>query len=344
MKKNTAGRTAIVMSGGGAKGAFELGAADYLIRDKGEDPEVFVGVSTGNLNAAMLAQGRGRDGLREQLDALKGLWFDIEENDDLYHARFGGVLGLLFKADSVYSNKPLWKLIRQHVDPEKLKNSGRLLRIGVVGLRKARYSDIRKDHPRIREMIRASAAIPVLFNPVGVDDERYVDGGVMNVTPLRAAFDALAELRSKEGDNSDVRDTIYVILASPTQLPEITDEADLNSGIEIGLRALEIAVNEIYRNDLSLAVAINETVKFYQRVSEQLGDNLPDGFPFADHRYANLVLVRPDIFHMGSLEFNPAKIRQAFDDGRARMKQAIADAEAHGGTNITPEILKRLIA
>ena len=46
---------ALVMSGGGARGAFELGVLDYLIRDKGLDFQVITGVSVGALNAAMFA-------------------------------------------------------------------------------------------------------------------------------------------------------------------------------------------------------------------------------------------------------------------------------------------------
>jgi len=335
-------RIAVVLSGGGAKGSFELGALDYLIRDHQADPEVFVGVSTGNLNAVMLAQGRGHDGLLQQLDALRKIWFDIDESDDVYNTRLGGIFGLLLKADSIYDNTPLWRLIKQHVDPEKLKTSGRALRVGVVGLKDAQYRAIDEKHPRIRKMIRASASIPVLFSPVNVGGERFVDGGVINVTPLKAAFDVLAKLEDNSRSSANGPDTVYIILASPTELSPITDDDELDSGIEIGKRALEIAVNEIYRNDLSLAFAINKTVDFYNQAKE-LCENLPGDFPFAKHRYVNLVLVRPDLFHMGSLEFDPDKIRTAFDDGRAKMREAIAYAETHNGTNITSETFADLI-
>jgi predicted acylesterase/phospholipase RssA len=61
------------MSGGGSKGAFELGAVDYLVNEDGLDFKVIAGVSTGSLNATMLAQGADFDGLRDQLEQLKDL-------------------------------------------------------------------------------------------------------------------------------------------------------------------------------------------------------------------------------------------------------------------------------
>ncbi|MFH1891459.1 MAG: patatin-like phospholipase family protein [Candidatus Zixiibacteriota bacterium] len=336
------GKTAIVMSGGGAKGAFELGAAHYLIKDKEIDPEVIVGVSTGNLNAAMLAQGKGYVGLVGQLYELENIWFSIDENEDVYYERFGGMVGLLLKADSIYSNKPLWKLIKENVDPFKLKDSGRILRIGVVGLMGGEYYAVSGSYERILDMIRASAAIPVYFNPVDIDTERWVDGGVRNITPLASAFAALAETGESADSTVDDPDTIYVILASPLETKKITDESKLDSGIEILSRSIELLTDEIYRNDLETAMSINEAVKYYHKL-KSMHQNLPPGFPFADHRNANIVLIAPEILHMGSLEFDRVKIKKAFEAGKKRAEEALTAAEQADGSNVTPKMLQRTI-
>lgn len=330
------GRVAMVMSGGGAKGAFELGAVDYLIRDKKIDPAALIGVSTGNLNSAMLAQGKGPAGLLEQLGKLTELWFGIEENDDIYYHRFGGIAGLFLKADSVYSNKPLWKLIRKHVDRNLLKRSGRILRIGVVGLKSGEYYVVDGSNPRIQEMIRASASIPVYFNPVDVAGERYVDGGVRNVTPLNSAFLALKELARKNHPQSDRKafDTIYVILASPLKQEVITDDDKLDSGLDIASRSLELLMNEIYINDLQLAATVNDAIKYYDKLKRKRIAS-PGKFPFKEHRYVNLVVIQPDKLHMGSLEFDPRKIREAFKAGRKKAQKAVDLAGARGGSNVS---------
>ncbi len=334
------GRTALVMSGGGAKGAFELGAADYLIRDLGIDPAVIVGVSTGNLNAAMLAQGEGWAGLLRQLDALKAIWYGLRENRDIYTTRVGGVLGLVFKADSIYSNKPLGELIRRHVDPARIRASGRTLRVGVVELLSGEYFAVDGAYPGILEMILASASIPVMFNPVEIEGRKYVDGGVRNITPLSEAFQALEEERDDAPGELHDPDTIYVILASPLEMKRVSGPEKVDSGIEIALRSVDLLLNEVFRNDLKLAAAINAGVKFCHELKVRNGE-VPDGFPFAGFRYADLVLIRPDVLHMGSLEFDPRKIRRAFQDGREKAAGAVAEATAAGGSNVTLDMLGR---
>lgn len=335
-------RSAFVMSGGGAKGSFELGAVDYLIRDAGVDPEVIVGVSTGNLNAVMLAQGQGKAGLLDQLNKLTEVWSTLDSNDDIYTKRTGGILGLLLKADSLYDNKPAWKLIQKHVDPARLKSSGRVLRIGVVGLKSGKYYSVDGNYPYIKQMVRASASIPVFFNPVDISDEanrigteRFVDGGVRNVTPLGEAFEALASLPVAQGT-----DTIYVILASPLQAEVISDDDDLDDGIEIGQRSLSLLVNEVYRTDLQLAMNINSAVKFHEDCKRQ-GLNLPAGFPFAKHKYVNLVLIQPDKEYMGSLEFHAGKIARAIRAGQEAARKACQDAEDAGGSNLASTLFDR---
>ncbi len=341
------GRVAVAMSGGGAKGSFELGAIDYLIRHEKVYPDAFIGVSTGNLNAAMLAQGRGEFGLRGQLDRLTNLWFDIEDNDDIYTTRFEGLTGMavgaIARADSIHHNKPLWKLIKKHVKPEALKSSGRLLRVGVVGLMSGEYFSVDGSHPDILEMIRASASIPVYFWPIDLLNDRFVDGGVRDITPLSGAFEALVELAEDDDQDAVDRspDTIYVILASPLDSKKLTDKDALDSGIKIGERSLSLLMNEVYRNDLQGALMVNETLTYYQRLLDQYGDP-PEGFPQAKYRCVNLVVIEPDILHLDSLEFDPDKIREAFQAGRERARIAVDEAR-NTGTNVTMERFARKV-
>ena len=49
-------RRALVLSGGGAKGSFQIGAMEELILNRGLDFEILCGVSVGALNASFLAQ------------------------------------------------------------------------------------------------------------------------------------------------------------------------------------------------------------------------------------------------------------------------------------------------
>lgn len=66
----TPGKTAFVLAGGGAKGAFEAGAVSYLVEEAGVVPDVITAASAGALFAALLAQARGREEMVLQVRQL----------------------------------------------------------------------------------------------------------------------------------------------------------------------------------------------------------------------------------------------------------------------------------
>ena len=76
---------ALVLSGGGSKGAFQVGVLKYLYEVRGFRPDIITGTSVGALNAAKLAEGYGSDGYsRAGLDGLVRLWQGIHGDDSIY--------------------------------------------------------------------------------------------------------------------------------------------------------------------------------------------------------------------------------------------------------------------
>jgi NTE family protein len=73
------GRKALVLSGGGAKGAFEVGAVRCLRDAAGVEFDIISGTSVGALNAAKLAEGGAR-----ALSDLERLWLDMRGSWDIY--------------------------------------------------------------------------------------------------------------------------------------------------------------------------------------------------------------------------------------------------------------------
>jgi hypothetical protein len=168
-----------------------------------------------------------------------------------------------------------------------------------------------------------------------------VDGGVRNVTPLNAAFQALAELEDEEPGPSDrTPDTIYVLLASPLRAPVVFHEDKLDSGIDIGKRSLELLVDEVYANDLQLALTINESLAYFERI-RAIRPEMPAEYPFEGYRYVNIVVIQPERLHMDSLEFDPAKVRQAFVAGRLTARAALERAEMNSGSNVNRDSYAR---
>src|SRR5512143_1220139 len=99
-------KTALVLSGGGAKGAFQVGAEKYAREVKGYRWDVIAGVSVGALNGAMLAMGK--------YQRLFDIWNTIS-NDRVYTGGFNllSIIKLIFGAKSFYGNEPLRRMLVQ---------------------------------------------------------------------------------------------------------------------------------------------------------------------------------------------------------------------------------------
>jgi len=182
----------LAISGGGSNGAFGAGLLLGWTAT-GTRPEftMVTGVSTGALTAPFAFLGSDYD------DELKMVYTtittkDIVEKRGLIAAALG---------DSVADTTPLKKLIAKYITADMIDaiarehRKGRRLFIGTVNLDAGRSviwnigTIAVSDHPQkitfIRELLRASAAIPVAFPPVVISveangktyDEMHVDGG-----------------------------------------------------------------------------------------------------------------------------------------------------------------------
>lgn len=136
-------RVGLVLSGGGARGAYELGALSVLapvLQQRGERPRIIVGTSVGALNGAYLAAGMDR-GLVSAVEAGCRLWREIEYGDvlgPLVSARDLG-LGLHFGLEflgvpvagvrSLLDNAPLADTVEDRVAFGKLAQN---VRSGVI--------------------------------------------------------------------------------------------------------------------------------------------------------------------------------------------------------------------
>jgi len=223
----------IVFSGGGFKGCFQVGAIQAL-EEKNIKPDMVAGVSTGNLQAVMVAQGKHRE--------LYQLWDTIEEKD-IFKRKPLWFAGVLLGAKSVYDQRPLYEKIKRYV---KAADFVIPFRTGAVCLEDGKYYTISEKSAHLHEYIYASASIPVVAESVTIDGKNYVDGGVRNITPLKEAVDFGC-------------DQIIVVLCSPRQVEQVKQVS--KKAIAVGSRALGIILNEIYNEDLAYAEKINNLVE-----------------------------------------------------------------------------------
>ncbi len=325
------GKRALVLSGGGARGAFEAGAAEYLI-EQGKDFDVLAGVSVGALNAAMLAMGRGPEGLRQQARALTALWLGIRGNDDFYRDGLWRKVLALFRRTGVFDPAPTRAQVEACVDPAALEASGREFRIGAVRLESGNYEVATQRTPGIRNWILASASMPVAFPPVTIGRDGAMDGGIRNITPLQ---DALQGLLDAGGGNAADPDEVWVVLASPLTLPP--PQKRIRNVIDVGARALEILIDEVYREDILYAIAINRSVRAYTALERTLAEHgatepaISDAlaaFPFRPPRYRPVTIrgIAPQEAFMGYMDLDPTRIRAALQAGRAAAKTPLDEA------------------
>lgn len=276
---------ALVLSGGGSKGRYELGALKkWLFEDKIQY-DIITGVSVGALNGSFLAQfPKGQE--VQAWNALNDLWSKI--NDAAVYRKWPifGEVAALWK-QSVYDSSPLQKLVRATLDPMKIRASGKKLRVGAVGLSTGEYRVFGESYIAIADAVLASSSFPAMLTPILMEGQLWTDGGVRSVTPLQAAIDLGA-------------DDIDVVLCS-------SKETNVNfpkdgKTLQIAFRCIEVMGDEIIEDDFKGAEAKNKL--------------LAAGMSVGSARLLKMRLVRPEKgLISNSLDFDPVKGQLMIDQG-----------------------------
>ena len=177
---------ALVLSGGGGRGAYQAGVWAWL-QEQGWKPDLVSGSSVGAINGAAIAGG-------VSAEQLKQLWCSIDSARVFRRRRwrnlvhwvkrlFGYAKGFAPLADT----SPLRRLLTQKLDMVALRTSETELVVTAVRILDAavRYFDGRQIGI---EHIMASSAIPVVFPWEEIDGDAYWDGGLAVNTPLLPAI------------------------------------------------------------------------------------------------------------------------------------------------------------
>lgn len=200
-------RLGLCLSGGGARGAYQIGAAKAL-EELGylENVYAFSGTSIGSVNACLLAT--------KSVDETKKLWLDMPKKD------FEGIRSV-FKTirekrmdvvnSGVYEISDLEALLRDNLDIEALKEKKVFVTLspagldndGVMGLLKSSFNHYIKNEPQviyspiheqdknnIYKQVLASCSIPFVFPSVNIDGLQVFDGGLYDNIPVKPLIDA----------------------------------------------------------------------------------------------------------------------------------------------------------
>lgn len=177
---------ALVLSGGGAKGAYQLGALKKWMAEDLIEYDIFCGISVGSINSAYLAQFPHGDP-KGAWEKLNGVWARVNSSNIKKRWCPFGVLSSIWKT-SVYNSEPLKKWILSELDTEAIQGSGKKLRVVAVSWNSTKSYVADENNPDIAKWVVASSAFPVMLNHIEIDGEQWSDGGLRSVTPLGEAI------------------------------------------------------------------------------------------------------------------------------------------------------------
>jgi NTE family protein len=213
-------RVAVILSGGGARGAYEVGVLWYIFDDLtrilGAPPKIDIlcGTSVGAIDACYLAAHFADPvlGLRRlvelwtELELTRVLGFGLRQMVTLPRVVLGGGEGY-----GLFDVRPMAELVQREISWRAVsrclrKHLLRALTISCTEVSTGRTVVFMQTSPNLtiptsappRTLFRAdrvgpqhalaSAAIPLLFPPVRIDNELYLDGGLRQNTPIAPAL------------------------------------------------------------------------------------------------------------------------------------------------------------
>lgn len=223
-RSTESGSTALVLTGGGARAAYQVGALraieEMMPRGCGNPFPIICGTSAGGLNAVGLAVHAAQfsDGVAK----LEAIWRDFH-CEQVFRTDLWGVLESAFRwlanlamgwfnratPVSLLNNAPLEQLLHDHLSLKRLPEiiaAGHLRALCITACSYSRgdstsfyqgaadladWSRARRRGVRAHieiEHLMASAAIPLLFPSVRINNEYYGDGALRQLAPVSPAL------------------------------------------------------------------------------------------------------------------------------------------------------------
>jgi predicted patatin/cPLA2 family phospholipase len=195
-------KKALVISGGGSKGAFAGGVAQYLMKNEGKEYDLFIGTSTGSLMVSHLALG--------MLDELKELYTNVSQETIFSNNPFKIRKVSGEKVISINHLNTFWNLLNGRKTFGESKNLRSLIKKNVT---KKMYEEIKNSSKEVVVTVSNLTANQIEYkssNDCSYDDFcdwvwgscnyvpfmslleknhcQYADGGFGSLVPIREAI------------------------------------------------------------------------------------------------------------------------------------------------------------
>ncbi len=192
---------ALVLEGGGARGAYQIGAYKAL-KEEGYEFKAVIGTSIGAINAALIVQGD-----EEKLEELwRNLSFgdlinvdenkvqDLIVNKNLTKDNLSEITRVTtdaLKSLGINTDKER-EILERYVDEEKIRKSK--IRFGLVTFNLSDFKAEKlfiEDIPKgkLIDYLMASSNLPV-FKRAKIEDKNYLDGGAVDNCSVEMLYDA----------------------------------------------------------------------------------------------------------------------------------------------------------
>lgn len=162
------------LSGGGARSASQVGVLRALV-EGGIWPQRLAGTSAGAVNAAWFALHPHR------LDALEEIWLSLRMRDVFPGTRLR-MLANMARRGYVHDARAWEAFLRRRIGTATFEDAA--IPFGVTAVRISDGRRVVFESGEIVPALLATTAIPGIFPPYRIDDEYYVDGGVLEYLPI----------------------------------------------------------------------------------------------------------------------------------------------------------------
>lgn len=332
--------TALVISGGGSRAAFAVGALKYL---HSQHPTItfdfFCGTGTSALIAPLAALGEislleklFTSNATADIVSTSNMLQRFPQSNSLYNAT-----ALSHKVTNIFTDKRFLDL--QQLNKEVFV-AGRCLQTSRITYFSPNSTDmVQKDYDVLslhdnytfREAVLASCSTPVFMPPVEVASlpdhvQQFTDGGGASYHPVSLAIEKGAT-------------DIYVILVTPETPGE--DNITFKNLLDILEKEVDQHTNSIAATDLQITTVINDTLAYVEAIKEKMKQagipaktidqyfDVPAAAPFQGKRRINLHVIRPkqslDV-RMGGLEFIPQVMKEMMAAGEQRAREVLTGA------------------
>lgn len=288
---------ALVISGGGSKGAFAGGIAEFLIKACGYKYNLFLGTSTGSLLVPLLSIG--------EIDKIKAIYtsvtqnqifdvspFYITEEDGAKHIKinhFNTVKMFIRGRKTFGESMALLKLIKKimtRYDFERMRQGDADVYVTVSNLTTGdvEYKALKQStYEDFCEWIWASANMVPFMSLLEKNGCQYADGGFADLVPIsEAIYRGATEI-----------DVIVLKSNQPRQKKE-----NVRNALELMTRTFDFMMNQIANDDIKIG-------------------KLEGGRRKVDLNF----YYPPGILTENSLIFDPAEMKQWWKDGFAFAKE-----------------------